>query len=276
MKLTILGTGNALVTKCYNTCFVLEEPAQPAAERYFLVDGGGGNGILTRLEEAKIDWQNVRDIFVTHRHMDHIMGIFWMIRRICQAMSENAYEGEARIYSHPEVLEILRTVAPQLLQKKQAAHLGERLQLLPVADGETRTILGHEVQFFDIHSTKATQFGFSMALNRADEPAAGRLTCCGDEPFSEPETGYVQGSRWLLHEAFCLAGEAEKFHPYEKHHSTVEDACAVAERLGVENLILYHTEQTHLPERKALYTAAGRKIFSGNLFVPDDMEQFEV
>ena len=31
MKLTILGTGNALVTKCYNTCFVLEEPARPAA-----------------------------------------------------------------------------------------------------------------------------------------------------------------------------------------------------------------------------------------------------
>ena len=24
MKLTMLGTGNALVTKCYNTCFVIE------------------------------------------------------------------------------------------------------------------------------------------------------------------------------------------------------------------------------------------------------------
>lgn len=25
MNLTMLGTGNALVTECYNTCFVLEE-----------------------------------------------------------------------------------------------------------------------------------------------------------------------------------------------------------------------------------------------------------
>lgn len=25
MKLTILGTGNAAVTECYNTCFVLSE-----------------------------------------------------------------------------------------------------------------------------------------------------------------------------------------------------------------------------------------------------------
>ena len=35
MKLTMLGTGNAAVTACYNTCFVLEEKGQ-----YFLVDGG--------------------------------------------------------------------------------------------------------------------------------------------------------------------------------------------------------------------------------------------
>jgi hypothetical protein len=25
MKLTMLGTGNALVTECYNTCFVIED-----------------------------------------------------------------------------------------------------------------------------------------------------------------------------------------------------------------------------------------------------------
>ena len=37
MKLTILGTGNAKVTKCYNTCFALNEDKE-----YFMIDGGGG------------------------------------------------------------------------------------------------------------------------------------------------------------------------------------------------------------------------------------------
>ena len=37
MKLTMLGTGNAVVTNCYNTCFVLSDDG-----KYFLVDGGGG------------------------------------------------------------------------------------------------------------------------------------------------------------------------------------------------------------------------------------------
>lgn len=46
MKLTMLGTGNALVTKIYNTCFVLEDNNQ-----YFMVDAGGGNQILTQLKK---------------------------------------------------------------------------------------------------------------------------------------------------------------------------------------------------------------------------------
>ena len=48
MKLTILGTGNATVTECYNTCFALSEEG-----KHFLVDCGGGNRILKVLKETK-------------------------------------------------------------------------------------------------------------------------------------------------------------------------------------------------------------------------------
>ena len=52
-KLIILGTGNANATKCYNTCLALQN------ERgYFLVDAGGGNGILVQLEKAGIPHDN--------------------------------------------------------------------------------------------------------------------------------------------------------------------------------------------------------------------------
>ena len=47
MELTMLGTGNAAVTECYNTCFALREK-----DENFLVDAGGGNGILSRLKAA--------------------------------------------------------------------------------------------------------------------------------------------------------------------------------------------------------------------------------
>ena len=37
MDITMLGTGSALVTECYNTCFVMSD-----GDEHFLVDGGGG------------------------------------------------------------------------------------------------------------------------------------------------------------------------------------------------------------------------------------------
>ena len=103
-----------------------------------------------------------------------------------------------------------------------------------------------------------------------------KFTCVGDEPYNEVDYKYVKGSDWLLHEAFCLFGEADKFKPYEKHHSTVKEACQLAEELGVPNLLLYHTEETHLAERKKLYTEEGQLYYHGNLYVPDDLETFEI
>ena len=47
-------------------------------------------------------------------------------------------------------------------------------------------------------------------------------------------------------------------------------------KLGVPNLVLYHTEETHLNERKRLYTEEGMQYYHGNLYVPDDLEVFEV
>ena len=103
MKLTILGTGSALVTECYNTCYVLT-----SEEGHFLVDGGGGSEILARLKRAGIDVNDIHHIFVTHKHIDHVMGIIWMLRVICQNMNAGKYQGEAYIYAHQELTEMLR------------------------------------------------------------------------------------------------------------------------------------------------------------------------
>ena len=184
MKLTLLGTGNALVTECYNTCFVLSE-----GEKHFMIDAGGGNTVLRQLKRAGIDVNAIHDLFLTHKHVDHFMGIIWMIRVICQNMQKGVYHGEARIYGHAEVIEQVHQVAHMLLGKKQTKYIGDRVHLIAVADGETREIQGNAVTFFDIQSTKAKQFGFSM------EYAEGKkLTCCGDEPYNECEQKYAQNS----------------------------------------------------------------------------------
>ena len=266
MKLTILGTGNAKVTKCYNTCFALNEDKE-----YFMIDGGGGSTILKQLEDAGINWKDISTIFVTHKHIDHITGILWMMRMICQYMRQGEYEGEATIYAHDEVIDLLKDLAEKLLQKKEIDFIGKRLHLIAVKDGEAVNILNKKVTFFDIQSTKAKQFGFCMRLDE-DE----KLTCCGDEPYNELEQKYAENSTWLLHEAFCLYGQADEFKPYEKHHSTVKDACEMAADLNVENLILYHTEDKNIEHRQELYLEEGKAYYDGNLFVPDDLDVIEL
>lgn len=266
MELTMLGTGNALVTECYNTCFTIREN-----EDYFLVDGGGGNGILHQLKYAGIDWKKIRTIFVTHKHVDHIMGIVWMVRLICQRISQGEYDGEVTLYGHDEALTLVREMAVKLLPKKVTKYIDDKFHLVSVADGESKEILGKKVTFFDIHSTKAKQFGFCMEMGDGK-----KLTCCGDEPYNECEKEYVESSTWLLHEAFCLHSQADIFSPYEKHHSTVKNACELAEQLHVENLVLYHTEDKNITRRKELYSAEGKEYYNGNLYIPDDLEKLEL
>lgn len=261
-ELVVLGTGNATVKNGYNTCFAVRNP-----EHIFLVDAGGGNGILRQLDRAGIALSQLHDIFITHKHVDHLLGCVWLIRMIAQSRQKGAYTGVCRIYAHRELAELIAHLAELLLQPSQAAALGDFILLVPVEDGQTLTIAGYPVRFFDIHSTKAKQFGFSLTLHSGE-----KLTCLGDEPYNPANAADVAGSAWLLSEAFCLYGEADRFKPYEKHHSTVREACQLAQSVGVPHLVLWHTEETHLAQRKALYSAEGRAFYSGDLHVPDDLE----
>ena len=113
MKLTILGTGNATVSECYNTCYAISDEG-----KHFLVDAGGGNRILKVLKDTGIDMNDIHDIFVTHEHVDHVLGIIWLVRMIGQRMNQGKYEGDLRIYCHEELAEKIQAIANMTIQQK--------------------------------------------------------------------------------------------------------------------------------------------------------------
>ena len=258
--LYVFGTGNATVTNLYNTCFALRD-----SDEYFMVDAGGGNGILKILDNMQVSFSRIHHIFVTHEHTDHILGIIWMIRMIATKMRQDKYDGDACIYCHEELVETIKTLCRLTIQGKFYDMIGSRIHLVPGKDGETRQILSYHVTFFDIHSTKAKQFGFTLTLNNGK-----KLTCLGDEPFNPACERYLKGCDWLLHEAFCLYVERDVWKPYEKHHSTVKDACELAEAMQIPNLVLWHTEDSNVAGRERLYKSEGKRYYSGNIYVPDD------
>ncbi|WP_287822848.1 MBL fold metallo-hydrolase [Clostridium sp.] len=265
-KITMLGTGAAMVTRCYNTCFTIS-----SKDEYFLVDTGGGNTILSNLEMVEIPISKIHNVFISHSHNDHITGIVWIIRAVAQQIINGSYYGKLYIYCHKDVIHIIKTISNLLLQKKFIDHIDEDIIFVEIYDGCNLNILDIQLQCFDIKSTKQLQFGFTAKLKNGK-----KLAFLGDEPLNDSVFNYVNESQYLMHEAFCLYSQREKFKPYEKHHSTVKDACENAAKLQVENVILFHTEDKNLSKRKELYTEEGKEYFKGNIIVPDDLEVIEL
>ena len=289
MKAIMLGTGHALVAKYYNSCFVLDA----GDDGCLLVDAGGGSGLLTQFDRAGADWRRIRAMFVSHTHIDHLLGAVWMLRLVCHHLNEGDYQGDFTVYGNDEVIAKLHEVADLLLRPQETRFLVEEgegaageasresgcVHLVVTRDGEMREALGRRVEFFDIRSKGAKQFGFALDLDSATESGGTcadasavrprRIAFCGDEPFNEANRAQVEGAMWLFHEAFCLEAEEAAYDPHPIHHGTVGEACRAAADLGVENLVLFHTEDDTFPNRKALYLEEGRRFFAGNLFVPD-------
>ena len=144
-------------------------------------------------------------------------------------------------------------------------------------DGDCFEVGDMKLECFDIQSTKEKQFGFRAELPSSDESDKPLvLACLGDEPYNEQNRRYIVGADWMMCEAFCLYADRDTFKPYEKCHSTALDAGKLAEELGVKNLILYHTEEKTLANRKENYTREAAENFKGRIFVPDDLEVIEL
>lgn len=265
-KVIMLGTGNAMCTRCYNTCFFLQ-----TNQGALMVDAGGGNGIFKQLYRAGIGFEQIHHLFVTHVHTDHIMGVVWLIRKISPMMYRGKYDGTLTIYCHDEVKHAIEEMCRLMIPAKICDAIGKTIILQEVVDGETVRIEDMDVTFFNVCSDKTKQFGFAATL-----PDGKRVVCHGDEPYHERNAQYARECDWFLCEAFCLYTDREQFRPYEKHHSTAIDAGATAQELGVKNLLLYHTEDTRLATRRALYTAEAARSYSGNIFVPDDLETVQL
>lgn len=276
-KITMLGTGNATVTQIYNTCFVLATDTTR-----LLVDAGGGNGILSQLKKVDFPISEVHHLFVTHAHTDHVLGVIWVIRMVAQC---KGYEGQLHVYGHDKVMRVIRTIIDMILAKKQLQKVEERVVFHLLEDGDVFEVGDMKLTCFDIHSTKEKQFGFRAELpvegmgsdgSREVESKPMVLACLGDEPYNPLNRSYIEGADWMMCEAFSLYADRDTFKPYEKCHSTALDAGKLAAELGVKNLILYHTEEKTLDNRKENYTREAAENFKGRIFVPDDLEVIEL
>ena len=261
-KITMLGTGNGGTLDLYNTCFVIQNE-----QGVFLIDTGGSIEIIKRLKQAGIKLDEMKNIFISHSHTDHILGLIWMFKKMSRIAMHGNIKEKIHIYCNDVVYEAIRGVSSYVLPSALMEAIDNITDFVVLNDGDKHIINGIDYEFFDILAKGTKQFGFECMLD------GNRFVFLGDETLNPLLNERVRNADYVTHEAFCLDREENIFHAYEKNHSTALSAAKTMNELSVKNLILYHTEESHGIDRKRLYLEEAQSVFNGNVIVPDDLEE---
>lgn len=261
-SITFLGTGAADATKYYHSCFYIQNETAG-----LLVDAGGGNGILSQLEKTNIPLESIRHLFVTHKHIDHLFGVFWILRFLGAKIAKEKAK-DLTIYASTNIIKIIRDIAQIFLKDKVTKLFDEKILFHPIDMENEITIGSWQIKPFNLRSEREEQYGFKLQFGDGKN-----LVCLGDEPYKETLLEFCKNADCLIHNAFCLERDSERFKPHNMHHSSVKDACEAATATNAKNLILIHTEdEATFGIRKTAYTEEARKYYKGILFVPNDLE----
>ena len=263
-KIIMLGTGHGFVLNLYNTCFILEN-----GNENLLIDTGGGIDIVKNLEKKGYKLTDIHNIFISHCHTDHILGLMWIIKGVAKKLISVDIE-PLNIYCNEEVSISIKNMCKSVFPDKIIKAVEENINIYILHDEETLEIAGEKITFFDVHPKGNQLYGFETNLNNGK-----KLIFLGDETCNPILYDRLKEADYVMHEAFCLDKEEQIFKAYEKHHSTVKSVCEFMQPLNIKNLILFHTEDTH-EDKKGLYTAEAREYFDGNVIVPNDLDEIEL
>lgn len=235
-----------------------------------MIDTGGSIEIIKRLKQSNIKLEEIKNIFISHSHTDHILGLIWMFKKMSRMAMHGEIKGKINIYCNDVVYKAIKGVSSYILPPVLTEAIYSVTNFVVLNDGDKYVINDVEYEFFDILAKGTKQFGFECELDN------NKFIFLGDETLNHLLNERIRGADYVTHEAFCLDREENIFHAYEKNHSTALSAAQTMNELDVKNLILYHTEESHGNERKRLYTEEAQTVFSGNVIVPNDLEKIQL
>ena len=76
-KFYVLGTGSGIPINCYSLSGILR-----INDYLLLVDTGGGLQILKQIQAVGLEIEKIHDVFISHKHIDHLLGLIPFIRKI--------------------------------------------------------------------------------------------------------------------------------------------------------------------------------------------------
>jgi ribonuclease Z len=275
VEITFLGTSSGVPTRSRNVSSIALRLPQRA--EVWLFDCG--EGTQHQLLRSDIKSSQIRRIFITHMHGDHIFGLMGLLASIGLAGSAQDID----IYGPPGLGDYLRTCA-----KYSYTNLGNRVRVHPISPGTlyedeeftvTCQLLKHRVPAHGYRIAEKDRPGrFDVekanALGIPSGPIYGKLKkgetvtlpdgrkirgqdLCGETEIGRKiayctDTIFCEGSIELAYNADVLIHEATFAHQdaglaFESVHSTSTMAAQVALAAQVKLLLMTHFSPRYLP-----------------------------
>ena len=294
IRVTFLGTAAARPTVRRNVSAIA---LQRGGDSFLLDCGEGTQRQMMRYGTGFA----VRDIFVTHLHADHFLGITGLLR----TMALQGRTDALRIFGPSSsrgtlekvvTLGVDRVPFPLLVEELRAGQRVEYDEYDVVAfpaDHRTPALgyafMEHErLGRFDVERARAlgvpdgNLFG-KLHLGEAVEVDGRRIeptevvgpsrpgrviVYSGDTRPSDATLEVAQGASLLIHEA--TFGDEEADRAQQTHHSTAREAAALAAKAGVHRLYLTHLSARYSDDPTVL-EAEAREAFAGAVIARDGL-----
>jgi ribonuclease Z len=286
-KVLILGCGSAIPTSRRNPSAQIVS----VDDKHYLIDCG--EATQNRLRENKIKFQRIEQIFISHLHGDHYLGLIGLLQTMhllgrTKPITVFAPEGLKKIIdthfeitghkvNYPLTIETVNTQKHYLIFEDNkievysipldhripcSGYLIKEKQKLPHLN--TDKIIEYNIPVAYFNSIKKGK-DFIMPngqIIKSEEltlPAelSKSYAYCSDTAYYEPVTDVIKQTDVLYHEATFTDELANR--AAETKHSTAKQAATIAHKANVKTLILGHFSNryaqlsNHLQEAKQIF-----------------------
>ena len=247
MRITILGSGSAIpVPERAQNGILLER--DKGDQTPILIDCG--SGILHKLTHLSVGLENIRTIFLTHHHLDHMSDLLPLITaRWLVGHTETSIYG-------PEGTEKL---IKNLLDLYEYVKQHVTVQVTELKNGSVTEVEGMRVECLQtVHTTQNLAYRFDH-----------KVVISGDtEPF-EKMSEFAKGCKLLIHE--CSFPDGFKV----VKHTTPAKLGEVLKDCDVDTLVLTHLYPPMESKEREIIESV-HKHFKGKVIVARDLACFEV
>ncbi|MCM8792179.1 MAG: MBL fold metallo-hydrolase [Candidatus Omnitrophica bacterium] len=250
-KIVILGTAGAVFSqKRNNTSFLLQNKKE-----LILIDTPAC--LLSKLDQIKIDFRNIRHILFTHSHPDHLTGIIYLIH------SQYGLKNRIHIYASENTIRLIKKIRklfsledteiyPELIFhsfKKERPVFYRSKDLL--------------IYFFKTkHSSDSV--GFKIIFKNKT------IIISGDSPFDQNIIKEAMNSFILIYDCFAPERFFKKYSLLNQKHTSSLNLGKIASLSKTKLLIPIHFSG----ELKYSFQEIIKEIrenYSGRLIIPEDL-----